>query len=151
MSRGVSSRTWFPRARLLVLGCASLLLACAETGSEVAPSSGCAPPLTAQVHDMLYLGLTTRHGAPIDEQRFDAFLKEVVTPLFQDGFTVLAASGQWRTSEGVVEREASRVLVLLHPSSPDRDHQIEALIERYKREFDQESVLWQRSSACVKF
>lgn len=134
-----------------MLGCASLLLACAETASEVVPSPGCAPPLTAQVHDTLYLGLRTRRGAPIDEQRFDAFLEAVVTPLFQDGFTVFAASGQWKTTEGVVEREASRVLVLLHASSPDADQQIETLIERYEREFDQESVLWQRSSACVKF
>jgi hypothetical protein len=144
--RTVSLCRW---ARLLALGGA--VLGCAETASEVAPPSGCAPPLTAQVHDMLYLGLRTKGGAPIDEQRFDAFLEAVVTPLFQDGFTVFAASGQWRTSEGRVEREASRVLVLLHASSSRADHQIETLIERYKREFDQESVLWQRSSACVKF
>ena len=71
------------------------------------------------------------------------FLREVVTPLFPDGFTVLAALGQYREASGNIAQEPSYVLVFLFPRQNTRiaNAGIEKIRSDYKKRFSQESVL----------
>jgi hypothetical protein len=72
-----------------------------------------------------------------------------VTPAFAEGFTVLDGYGQWRGTDGVIVREPSRVVVFLHPPLPELDDRVREILQRYRDDFRQEAVLWERSVACV--
>jgi hypothetical protein len=63
---------------------------------------------------------------------------------------VLSGVGQWRGQDGLT-KEQSRILVVWHERSPNRDADIEAIRSAYKSRFDQESVLRIDSVSCVSF
>jgi hypothetical protein len=109
----------------------------------------CPPDHTVAVRDAVYFGLATPDGALIPEVAWTAFLSATVTPAFPHGFTVLEAHGQWRGADGGVIREPSRVLLLLHASSAEMDERVRGVIRRYRQEFRQEAVLWERTMACM--
>lgn len=106
-----------------------------------------------QVHDLLYFGTARgEHGQPaVTEEQWTDFLNRVLTPHFPDGLTILVATGQWKSGSGNLVREGSRVLSLVHPHNPNTEASIRAAIAAYKSEFDQDSVLRVRSTACVTF
>ncbi len=70
---------------------------------------------------------------------------------FPDGLTVLDAQGQWRDSEGLVQKERSKLLVVLTPPDGDSTLLLNEISDEYKRRFNQESVLRVVSDACVSF
>ncbi len=81
---------------------------------------------------------------------WSAFLANVVTPRFPDGFTSLEGHGQWRGPRGLA-RERTRVLVIFYRRDATSDARIEAIRTAYRRAFAQRSVLRADSSACVGF
>ena len=88
----------------------------------------------------------------VDDAEWQAFLAEAVTPRFPDGLTVLDAKGQWRGSDDVVQRESSKVLIILVPNDDeDAEELIEKVIEVYRHEFNQKAVLKTVSKTCVAF
>jgi Protein of unknown function (DUF3574) len=131
-------------------------LAVSVTGARVAAAafaitlaglliSGCTahqsvdPCTTGQI-SRLYFGQRTPDGFVTDVQ-WQRFINEAVTPSFPDGFTVLDAHGQWRNADGLVEREATRVLEIVHDQNPFTRERVHALAKDYKRRFAQHSVL----------
>jgi hypothetical protein len=111
-------------------------------------------PVVAQeawIADRLYFGRSIPDGGTVSDTAWAAFLREVVTPRFPDGLTVLRGDGQWRDSTGVIVREASFVLELYHPASAEADAALDEIAAEYKRRFAQESVMRVRASADVRF
>lgn len=102
------------------------------------------------VEDDLYFGLSTSQG-PVTPVQWDAFLSKEVTPRFPDGLTVFDAKGQWKNAQGTIGKEPTKVLILVHPDNPVEDQVIQALIDIYKKEFHQESVMKVRSRPEVSF
>jgi hypothetical protein len=80
----------------------------------------------------------------------ERFLAEVVTARFPSGFTVLDAGGQWRGQDGKVYREASRIVVVLHPSSREANRAIEEIRREFKARFGGE-VLRSDTPAMVSY
>ena len=74
-----------------------------------------------------------------------------MTPRFPDGLTVFDARGQWRGSDGLVQKERSKLLVILAPQGDDSATRIGEVSDEYKRRFGQESVLQVVTDACVSF
>lgn len=117
--------------------------------------AACAPKVQIQsqpvfVEDDLYFGLSTSQG-PVTPSQWEGFLNQEVTPRFPDGLTVLDAKGQWKNAQGTIGKEPTKVLILIHPDNADEDKAIQALIELYKKEFRQESVMKVRSRPEVQF
>jgi hypothetical protein len=111
-------------------------------------------PVAAQeawIADRLYLGRSIPGGGTVSDSAWAAFLREVVTPRFPDGLTVLHGDGQWRDSTGVIVREASFVLEIYHPASAEADAALDEIAAEYKRRFRQESVMRVRAPADVRF
>ena len=77
------------------------------------------------------------------DEEFFAFLDAVITPRFPDGLTLLKGDGQFRGEDGVIVKEDSFVLILLYPLEDVRvsNRRIDVIRERYKDEFQQQSVL----------
>ncbi|MES1021651.1 DUF3574 domain-containing protein [Gloeocapsa sp. BRSZ] len=92
------------------------------------------------LQDELYFG-RSRPGGIVSEEQFQRFLRNVVTPRFPDGLTVVDASGQFRGSNGTIVREPTKVLILIYPNSPAKRRAIEEIVNLYKTQFQQESVL----------
>ena len=123
-----------------------VMAACAET---VGPA--CAEGTEHFVKYELFMGRKIQSGEVVDDAAWTAFLRDSVTPRFPDGLTVLDAQGQWRDSEGLVQKERSKLLLVLVPPADDGMRLIREVSDEYKRRFGQESVLRVGSDACVTF
>ena len=99
----------------------------------------------------LLFGTSRRHGAPISDAEWTAFLDTVVTPRFPGGLTVFSGPGQWRGKDGQVEKERALVLVVWYEPSNDADGHIEAIRSAFKQRFDQDSVMRVDGASCVSF
>ncbi|MCW6048750.1 DUF3574 domain-containing protein [Microcoleus sp. A2-C5] len=101
--------------------------------------------------DELYFGLNKPGGETIAESEWQDFVKEVITPSFREGLTVLDGSGQFLNSSGILIREKSKIVILIHENSQKNNRAIQEIIENYKRRFQQESVLRTTSEVKVSF
>jgi hypothetical protein len=108
----------------------------------------CGISSAAQVRTTLYFGLSRPKGS-VSELEWQIFLRDEVTRRFPDGFTVWAAEGQWQTPAGSIDREASKVLLLVHADTAAARESVQAVIQAYRKAFEQQSVLWENSRVCV--
>lgn len=100
--------------------------------------------------DELYFG-RNRPGGIVSEKQFQDFLRTVITPRFPDGLTVIDANGQFRGSTGIIVREPTKIVILIHSSSQEERRAIQEIINLYKSQFQQESVLRATSTLQVAF
>jgi len=112
------------------------------------PDPQCGPSASPQVRTTLYFGLTRPKGA-VSELEWQLFLRDEVTTRFPDGLTVWEAEGQWRRPDGVVGHERSKVLLLVHADTAAARASLRAVIDRYRKTFEQQSVLWETSRVCA--
>jgi len=119
------------------------------TFAQRRPAAGeCGASSAAQVRTTLYFG-TARPKGSVSELEWQMFLRDEVTPRFPDGLTVWDAEGQYRGQQGAIEHERAKVMLLVHPDNATARASVLALIERYRKLFDQESVLWETARVCV--
>jgi hypothetical protein len=87
------------------------------------------------------------------ELKWAKFLDAEVTPRFPDGLSVIDVYGQWRGAKpgAVVERERSRLLVIVHADTTDADMKLEAIRTAWKQQAGEESVLRVSVPADVSF
>jgi Protein of unknown function (DUF3574) len=126
-------------------------------GGRLQPSVGaqgfavvmdCGVSSAPQLRTTLYFGLDRPKGS-VSELEWQIFLRDEVTRRFPDGLTVWEAEGQWRTPAGSIDHERSKVLLLVHPDTAAARQSVLAVIEAYRKTFEQESVLWESARACV--
>ena len=92
--------------------------------------------------DTLYFGTARPDHTAVSLAEWEKFLKDEVTPRFE-GFTVWEARGVWKG-----ESEDSHVLQVVH--GPGKESEIAAIIEAYKKRFQQEAVLQVRSDVWLR-
>ena len=108
----------------------------------------CGGSSAPQVRTTLYFGLARPKGA-VTELEWQIFLRDEVTARFPDGLTVWEAEGQWRSPAGNIDHEQSKVLLLVHPDTSAARQSVQAVIEAYRKTFEQQSVLWDSARVCV--
>jgi hypothetical protein len=129
-------------------------VALADSHRPSGPAIGCAPRLFGDPFSRteLFFGLSRSNGPEITDAQFDSFVDGVITERFPDGLTVLDGSGQFRNASGVTIEEPSRLVILLYPpGDPTSSDRIEEIRRKYKKRFDQESVLRVDEASCVSF
>src|SRR5262245_139274 len=132
-----------------LLFAAGLTLGCAVTTAARQPGrEECGASTAAQVRTTLYFGSAKPTGS-VSELEWQLFLRDEVTSRFPEGLTVWDAEGQWRAAKGTIEHERSKVLLLVHPDTSMARQSVQDVIERYRKAFDQQSVLWETSRVCV--
>lgn len=129
---------------------ALLLAACTVLAGCAAGPQACASGQSPRVLDTLYFG-ANKPGGEVDAAQWRDFVDGFVTPRFPEGLSVLQAAGQWRNAQGVVERETSRLLQIVHEGSTVQEAAISDIQAHYKRLHAQEAVMRVRGSACVSF
>jgi hypothetical protein len=103
---------------------------------------------TPQTRTTLYFGLSRPKGS-VSELEWQLFLRDEVTKRFPEGFTVWQAEGQWLTPDGTIDREQTKVLLLVHADSDAARQSVRAIIQSYRRTFEQQSVLWENARVCA--
>lgn len=135
------------RVKILVASAIVTLVAACSSPSTLHCQTGEA----LQFHDLLYFGTARDNRPPVTEAEWEKFLDRELAAAFPDGLTVWTGNGLWKSASGITVREQSYVLSLVHPATPEMEASIIAVIEHYKRTFDQESVLRVRNPTCVAF
>ena len=134
---------------IFAAGCAAGGLWQAPVGAQgVTVSMDCGATSASQLRTTLYFGRTRPKGS-VSELEWQVFLRDEVTQRFPEGLTVWEAEGQWRTAAGTIDHEQSKVLLLVHPDSAAARQSIQAVIEAYRKTFEQQSVLWESARVCV--
>lgn len=108
----------------------------------------------AYVETRLLFGTERPDGGPdVTDRQFLAFIDEEVTPRFPNGLTIQDGRGQWRDSNGFIERERSYELTLLYPASEARvrNAQIERIRDAYEKAYAQDSVARLEERTTVDF
>jgi hypothetical protein len=115
--------------------------------------AGCSTPTASRawVRSEIYFGLSRPDGTSISPGEWQAFMDEVITPEFPAGLSVVDTSGQWRNASGHIDREPSKMLVLLHPADPAIEGRIDAIRATYCVRFQQEAVMKVTTRAQVAF
>ena len=142
---------------LMITGGTLIFAAGCVAGGRLQPTVGaqgltvvmdCGTSSAPQLRTTLYFGLARPKGS-VTELEWQIFLRDEVTNRFPDGLTVWEAEGQWRTPAGSIDHEQAKVLLLVHHDTAAARHSVLAVIEAYRKTFEQQSVLWESARVCV--
>jgi Protein of unknown function (DUF3574) len=147
MMRGVAVAVAFA----MLSACRTLPPPTVSTAGVFGASLACASGEYAMRRDTLYFGRNRPDGGAVSDAQWQAFVDDAIVSRFPDGFTVLDAEGHWRSGNGAIEREASKVVIVLHAGESAALQAIDAIVADYKRQFVQEAVLRERMPTCAKF
>lgn len=86
--------------------------------------------------DELYFGLKRPRERNITQSEWSNFIDGFVAPRFPEGLTELDTNGQYMRI-----KEPGKILVLVHSESSEDEKSIKEIIDYYKRQFQQQSVL----------
>ena len=137
------------RAVLIILIATAVF---ANLGCDAIFDKGCPEDSERWIEYQLFMGLSAPDADIVDDTEWETFLADTVTPRFPDGLTVLDGDGQWRGSDGRIQKEASKLLIILAPNDDDEAEKlIDQISNEYKSRFEQESVLKTISKICVTF
>ena len=143
-SPGQAMRPGSIAALALLLGVLGFAL-----GMSSVSESGIGAAGTHQL-DRLYFGRSMNCGGTVSDAQWNSFVTHVVTPRLPAGFTVWHADGQWRDDDGRVLREPTFVLEVLHTAGAGSTTAVATIIDTYKHDFCQQSVLWVRDWVDVR-
>jgi hypothetical protein len=126
-----------------------LLAGCAQIAAAPSCPAGLEPAAMAEAA----FGRNADGREVVSDAAWQGFLNEIVTPAFPEGLTVLDGAGQWRGRDGRIERERSKLLLLVLPggSAADATARLAPVIAAYRARFGQESVMLITRAGCVTF
>jgi hypothetical protein len=113
--------------------------------------STCPEGTAAFAEYQLFFGRSSGGVEVVSEEAWNEFLADTVTPRFPDGLTVVDGAGQWRGSSGIIERERSKVLIILTSPGEEGMRKTDEISAEYETRFGQETVLRVVRNACVSF
>ena len=119
-------------AALLLLG------ACAPQQQALS----CAAPLKPAVEVDLFYGA-------VSDADWASYLAQEVTPRFPAGLTAVDAAGQWRDPSGVMQRERSKMLIIIVFDAPAHLPKVQAMIDIYLKRFNHQAVLHTEHAVCA--
>ena len=127
---------------------ALLVAACAQVD---APETECADGGELWSEYRLFMGRGDGDREVVSDEDWTAFLADTITPQFPDGLSVIDVAGQGTTADGTLERERTKMLVVLAPPGGDAVDRMNEISAEYKQRFNQNSVLRVVTEACVAF
>jgi hypothetical protein len=99
----------------------------------------------------LFFGQSMPEGKSLSPAEWQHFVDEQLTPVFSEGLTIVEASGQYKSRAGAIAKEPSKLVIVVYKSAAEKESAIRKLIDEYKRQFRQESVLWTSEKVDAKF
>ena len=128
-----------------------LIAVCILAGCSAYAVSSCPVGTEEFAEYRLFFGRSSAGVEVVSDEAWAAFLVDTVTPRFPDGLTVVDGAGQWRGSDGVVQRERSKVLIILTSPGEEGMRLTDEISREYETRFNQETVLRVVRTACASF
>ena len=125
---------------LPVLGFVLILCGCYPDGRELPSRNLYSATECEFVLHQLHFGMNTPDGE-VSEEEWNRFVNGIITQQFPDGFTVIDARGQWRSKNGEIIKENTKLVQIVHENKPETNSKIEKIVREYKIKFSQEAVL----------
>ena len=125
-----------------------MLAACADVEVSV---SECEDGGEHWTEYRLFMGRGDGDREVVSDSDWEAFLADTITPRFPDGLSVIDVAGQGTTADGSLERERTKLLLILAPPGDEAMDRINEIGAEYKQRFNQNSVLRVVTNACVTF
>ena len=143
----------FPWCVLLIAsGCATVLARPTPFCAGSASADGAMPAAGSEwERTELYFGRAIHGGGEVSDDDWRQFVAHEICPRFPGGFTLLDATGEWRSPSGELVGEASHILLLLHSRSARDDIAIDEIRAKYRETSRQDSVLRVDEAAKVSF
>ena len=86
----------------------------------------------------VFCGMSSKNGE-VSEDAWQRFCNKHVSTAFPDGYTVLDATGYWRSGSDATAKERAKVILVIAPS--DAKEKVLSVARQYQKEFDQSAVL----------
>lgn len=93
------------------------------------------------VQTMIYFGLDIPGGGVVSEEQFDNYLQDVVTKEFPKGLTAFDAYGQMQNKDGSIEKQTTKVVLLVHEDSSAGGMAVKRVIDQYRSSFGAPQVM----------
>lgn len=103
------------------------------------------------VSDRLFFGREIPGGGQVTEAQWTAFVDEVITPRFPQGYSIWRGEGHWLGDDGKPVTEQSSVFEVTHPRDAATDAKIDEIARTYRERFNQDAVLLVRAPAEMKW
>ena len=140
------------RRAFIILGAAAVgVLALLTAPGSQADAPSCPAGMERFAEYRLFFGRNRDGVEVVSDSEWGSFLAEEITPRFPDGLTVVDAAGQWRNPTGTIERERTKMLIVLAAPGEEGMQNTGEIAEAYKRTFGQSAVLRVVGSACASF
>lgn len=97
-------------------------------------------PIPESIQVDLFLGRSIPGGGEVSQAQFQDFIDDIVSPLFSD-LTVFDTDGQYLDSTNTLIEEESKMVSLIFPDTKQNEANLNAVVESYIEQFQQESVL----------
>ncbi len=139
----------FPFVLVAILAAVLALAACADI--EVSTSE-CADGGELWHEYRLFMGRGSGGAEVVSDEDWATFLADTITPRFPDGLSVIDVAGQGTTADGALERERTKMLLVLVPPTDETAlNRMNEIGAEYKQRFTQDAVLRVVAPACVAF
>ena len=136
---------------VLPLAVVAAFLALAACGSVEVSTTECADGGEPWTEYRLFMGRGSGGVEVVSDAAWEAFLADTITPRFPDGLSVIDVAGQGTTADGTLEKERTKMLLVLAPPGDEPMDRINEIGDEYKERFNQNSVLRVVTEACVAF
>ena len=111
--------------------------------------SGCAAGNASAWREYkVYCGMSSKNGE-VSEAAWKRFCDRHVSAAFPDGYTVLDATGYWRSGPDAAAQERSKVILIVAPA--DAREKVLSVARQYQKDFNQDAVLISTSEAETVF
>ena len=136
----------------LVLVLAALALTLAACADIEVSTSECEDGGDLWHEYRLFMGRGSGGAEVVGDEDWAAFLADTITPRFPDGLSVIDVAGQGANADGTIERERTKMLLVLVPPSDETAlNRMNEIGAQYKQRFNQDAVLRVITPACVAF
>ena len=107
--------------------------------------TGCAAgKVSAWREYKVFCGMSSKKGE-VSEDAWKRFCDRHVSAAFPDGYTVLDATGYWRSGQDAAAKERAKVILIVAPA--DAREKVLSVARQYRKDFDQDAVLISSSEA----
>lgn len=86
----------------------------------------------------VFCGMSSKSGE-VSEDAWQKFCDKHVSAAFPDGYTVLDATGYWRSGSDATAKERAKVILVIAPEAAKE--KVLSVAKQYQKEFDQSAVL----------
>jgi hypothetical protein len=150
MSDAAGRLTVCPRSRRVACALAALA-ALAPASARAEGATACQAPARSMQAIELMFGRSVDGKVVVGEREWVRFLAREVTPRFPDGLSVVDAAGQYKTVDGVIAHEPSKIVIIIAPDGAETQDRIAVIEAAYKKQFRQQKVVVVTRAVCASF